>query len=131
MQGSFVFLVLLGVHSIFLTSSCTVSLRMKLSLKERGTEFVTFIREQGVMGLAIGFILGGSVSKVVTSLVQDLIQPVIGLIFGSTQGLKAFHLGPVMIGNFLAVFIDFMIVAAVVYFVFKKLKLDRIDKKKE
>lgn len=104
---------------------------MKLSLRERGAEFVTFIREQGVMGLAIGFILGGSVSKVVTSLVQDLIQPVIGLIFGSTQGLKALHLGPVMIGNFLAVFIDFMIVAAVVYFVFKKLKLDRIDKKKE
>ncbi len=104
---------------------------MNLSLRERGAEFVTFIREQGVMGLAIGFILGGSVSKVVTSLVQDLIQPVIGLIFGSTQGLKALHLGPVMIGNFLAVFIDFMIVAAVVYFVFKKLKLDRIDKKKE
>ncbi len=104
---------------------------MKLSLKERGTEFVTFIREQGVMGLAIGFILGGSVSKVVASLVQDIIQPAIGLIFGSTQGLKALHLGPVMIGNFLAVFIDFMIVAAVVYFVFKKLKLDRLDKKKE
>lgn len=104
---------------------------MKLSLKERGAEFVTFIREQGVMGLAIGFILGGSVSKVVASLVQDIIQPVIGLIFGSTQGLKAFHLGPVLIGNFLAIFIDFLIMASVVYFVFKKLKLDRIDKKKE
>ena len=104
---------------------------MKLSLRERGTEFVTFIREQGVMGLAIGFILGGSVSKVVASLVQDIIQPAIGLIFGSTQGLKALHLGPVMIGNFLAIFLDFLIMAAVVYFVFKKLKLDRIDKKKE
>jgi large conductance mechanosensitive channel len=131
MQGSFVFLVHLRVHSIFLASSCTVSPRMKLSLKERGAEFVTFIREQGVMGLAIGFILGGSVSKVVASLVQDIIQPVIGLIFGSTQGLKAFHLGPVLIGNFLAIFIDFLIMASVVYFVFKKLKLDRIDKKKE
>ncbi len=104
---------------------------MKLSLKERGAEFVAFVREQGVMGLAIGFILGGSVSKVVASLVQDIIQPLIGLIFGSTQGLKALHLGPVMIGNFLAIFIDFLIMASVVYFVFKKLKLDRIDKKKE
>ena len=102
-----------------------------MTLKQRGAEFVTFIREQGVMGLAIGFILSGAVTKVVTSLVQDIIQPLIGLIFGSTQGLKAFKLGPVMFGNFLAVFIDFAIVAAVVYFVFKKLKLDRIDKKKE
>lgn len=103
---------------------------MRLNLKERVTEFVTFIREQGVMGLAIGFILGGAVSKVVASLVQDIIQPVIGLIFGSTQGLKGFHLGPVMIGNFLAIFIDFVIMASVVYFVFKKLKLETIDKKK-
>lgn len=103
---------------------------MKLSLKARATEFVTFVREQGVMGLAIGFILGGSVSKVVASLVQDIIQPSIGLIFGSTQGLKAFRLGPVMIGNFLAVSLDFLIMAAVVYFVFKKLKLELIDKKK-
>ncbi len=100
-------------------------------LKERISEFTTFIREQGIVGLAIGFILGGAVSKVVASLVQDLIQPAIGLIFGSTEGLKALHLGPIMIGNFLAVFIDFVIVSAVVYFFFKKLKLETIDKKKQ
>ncbi len=101
-----------------------------MNLKQRGFEFVTFIREQGVIGLAIGFILGGSVSKVVASLVQDIIQPLIGLLFGSTQGLKALRLGPVMVGNFLATSIDFIIVAAVVYFFFKQLKLETLDKKR-
>jgi large conductance mechanosensitive channel len=102
-----------------------------MTLKERGAEFITFVREQGIVGLAIGFILGGAVSKVVASLVQDIIQPTIGLIFGSTQGLKALHLGPIMVGNFLAIFIDFVIVSAVVYFFFKKLRLEMLDKKKE
>ena len=102
-----------------------------MNLRERGREFVNFVREQGVVGLAIGFILGGAVSKVVGSFVQDLIQPAIGLIFGSTQGLKALHIGPIMVGNFLAVFIDFLILSAVVYFVFKKLGLETLDKKKE
>ena len=53
---------------------------------------MTFIREQGVMGLAIGFILGGSVSKVVTSLVQDIINPFLGIILGSTEGLSLIHI---------------------------------------
>lgn len=102
-----------------------------MNLKERGREFVNFIREQGVIGLAIAFILGGAISKVVSSLVQDLIQPVIGLVFGKADGLKALHLGPVMYGNFLANFIDFVIIAFVVYFVFKKLRLETLDKKKQ
>jgi len=93
-------------------------------------DFVTFIREQGVMGLAIGFILGGSVSAVVSSFVRDIINPAIGLLFGSVKGLSAFSLGPVMLGSFLSVLIDFLIIAAVVYFVFKGLRLDKLDAKK-
>ncbi len=41
-------------------------------------DFLNFIREQGIIGLATGFILGGAVSKVVSSLVGDIIQPIIG-----------------------------------------------------
>lgn len=92
--------------------------------------FLTFIREQGVVGLAIGFILGGAVSKLVASLVEDIIQPVIGMIFGSPDGLSALSSGSIMWGKFLAVGIDFLIIAAVVYFGFKALKLEDIDKKK-
>jgi len=94
-------------------------------------DFIQFIREQGVVGLAIGFILGGAVSKVVASIVGDIINPLIGAIFGSTSGLVFMTLGPVQLGNFIAVLIDFLIVAAVVYFIFKKLGLDKADAAKE
>ena len=39
--------------------------------------FIAFIREQGVVGLAVGFILGGAIAKMVTSLVNDMINPLI------------------------------------------------------
>ena len=44
--------------------------------------FLDFIREQGVVGLAVGFILGGAVSKLVASLVNDLINPLLGAALG-------------------------------------------------
>jgi len=40
--------------------------------------FIEFVRDQGVVGLAVGFILGGAISKVVTSLVENIINPVGG-----------------------------------------------------
>ncbi|MBU0625327.1 MscL family protein [Patescibacteria group bacterium] len=94
-------------------------------------EFLNFIRGQGVVGLAIGFILGGSINKVISSLVSDIIQPLIGLVLGSAAGLNAVRIGPVLFGHFLTVLIDFIIVAAVVFFLFKKMRLDRLDKKVE
>lgn len=92
--------------------------------------FMQFIREQGVVGLAVGFILGGAVSKVVSALVQDIINPLLGFVLGSSEGIKALHTGPVMWGDFIAIFIDFVVIAAVVYFLVKGLGLDKIDAKK-
>ena len=92
--------------------------------------FIQFVREQGVIGLAIGFILGGAVSNVVSSLVENIINPIIGLLFNS-QGLGAMMIGPIGLGAFVATLIDFLIVAAVIYWGFKKLGLDRLDAKKE
>ncbi len=92
--------------------------------------FLQFIREQGVVGLAVGFILGGAVSKVVTALVNDIVNPLLGMVLGSTEGLKAMKLGPVLLGDFVSVAIDFIIIAAVVYFVVKGLGLDKVDAKK-
>ncbi len=89
--------------------------------------FMQFIREQGVVGLATGFILGGAVSKLVTALVNDIVNPIIGAVLGSAEGLKAMKLGPVLLGDFVAVTIDFIIIAAVVYFVVKGLGLDKVD----
>ena len=89
--------------------------------------FINFVREQGVIGLAVGFILGGAVSKVVTALVDDVVNPVIGAVLGSGDGLRAMTLGPILIGDLVAVIIDFLIIAAVVYFVVKGLGLDTAD----
>jgi len=95
------------------------------------TGFFQFIREQGVIGLAIGFILGAGVNKVVTSLVNDIIQPAIGLIFGSVDGLNGLHYSSIMYGRFIAGLIDFSILAAIIYFGIKGLGLDKLDKKTE
>lgn len=96
--------------------------------------FLNFIREQGVMGLAIGFILGGAVSEVVKSFINDIINPVLGLLLGSVDGLKtasiAFFGAEILWGNFITILINFIIVALVVYFGFKGLKLEKLDKKK-
>lgn len=96
--------------------------------------FIDFIKEQGVVGLAVGFILGGSVAKVVSSLVSDLINPLLGLILGSTKGLEHAKLNlfgtSIAYGHFLSVTLDFLIISAVVYFIVRGLGLDKLDKKK-
>ncbi len=96
--------------------------------------FVDFIREQGVVGLAVGFILGGAVSKVVAALVQDIINPIIALGLGGLANLGEAYIqigeAKILWGDFLNVTIDFLVIAAVVYFGVKWLKLDKLDKKK-
>lgn len=96
--------------------------------------FVNFIREQGVVGLAIGFVLGGAVSKTVTSLVDNIINPLVGILMGHVNLVdRVTTIGSATIkwGAFISTIIDFVIVAAVVYFGFKALGLDKLDKKKE
>lgn len=61
--------------------------------------FIEFVREQGVVGLAVGFILGGAVSKVVASLVTDIINPILSIFFGLAGNLReaALQVGPIKI----------------------------------
>lgn len=93
--------------------------------------FIVFIRERGVMGLAIGFVLGSSVQKVVTAFVTDIVNPFIGIFLGRTDGLKNFAVGQFLVGDFISTMIDFLILAAIIYFVFKALRLEKLDKPKE
>ena len=94
-----------------------------------------FIRKQGIIGLAIGFILGGAVSKVVSSLVQDVINPLLGVVLGSTKGLEmaVLTVGSAQIkwGSFVSALIDFIVIALVIYYGFKKLGLEKLDDKKK
>lgn len=96
--------------------------------------FINFIREQGVVGLAVGFILGGAISKVVTALVNDIINPLLSIFMSAAGGIKTAYIpvgnAKIMYGDLISVIIDFLVVAMVVYFGVRGLKLDRLDKKK-
>lgn len=102
--------------------------------------FLDFIRTQGVVGLAVGLVLGGAVSILVKSLVDNVVMPPIGLLLGSGDGLKglSWTIGeasgdPAIIqyGVFLNDFFNFIIIALVIYFIFHLLGLTKLDKKKD
>jgi large conductance mechanosensitive channel len=101
--------------------------------------FLDFIRTQGVIGLAVGLVLGGAVGVVVKSLINNVVMPPIGLLLGSTQGLTGltWTIGSVgskhavlQYGIFLNDFINFLVIAFVIYFIVHLLKLDKLDKPK-
>lgn len=101
--------------------------------------FLNFIRTQGVVGLAVGLVLGGAVSVLVKSLVDNVVMPPLGLVLGSAQGLKglSWTMGntntgaPAVLnyGVFLNDFINFIVIALVIYLIISLLRADRIDKK--
>lgn len=99
------------------------------------TGFLDFLREQGVVGLAVGFILGGAVSDLVGSLVENIINPLLAPALGAAEGLDqaAVTVGEISVtyGTFVGAMIDFVVIAAVVYFLVKGLGLDKADKKKD
>ncbi|MBI2048753.1 MAG: MscL family protein [Parcubacteria group bacterium] len=93
--------------------------------------FLDFIKDRGVVGLAIGFIMGGAVTKTVSSLVDDVINPLIGIVAGSHLNLSEMTIGVVKVGSFINNFINLLVIAAVVYFIFyKALRLDKLEKPK-
>ncbi len=109
--------------------------------KSQFSDFMTFVRTQGVVGLAVGLVLGGAVTVVVKSLIDNIVMPPIGFVLGSADGLKGLQvsLGKTSSGTdsilhyglFLNDLINFIIIALVVYLIVHLLKFDRLDKKKE
>jgi len=102
------------------------------------TGFVEFLREQSVVGLAIGLVIGAQVKALADQLIASFINPLLGLVLPGTGSLdkKVFvlHLGDKAAkfawGSFAAVMLSFITTALVIYFVFKALKLDKLAKKK-
>lgn len=84
------------------------------------TEFADFIKKQNVMGLAIGVTVGGATTKLVSSLVENIINPIIGIFVKGGAPFSAFMWGPVKIGAFINSMIDFLIIMTVVYIVINK-----------
>ncbi|MFD0982063.1 large-conductance mechanosensitive channel protein MscL [Tropicimonas aquimaris] len=89
-------------------------------------EFKTFIARGNVMDMAVGIIIGAAFTAIVTSLVEDLINPIISLFTGGMDfsGL-GFRLGEgegaatFAYGNFIMAVINFLIVAWVVFLMIK------------
>jgi large conductance mechanosensitive channel len=106
---------------------------MKLTTPFRS--FLDFIRERGVMGLAVGVLMGTAVSRLVTALVNDILNPLIGLLLPGDDELtkKAFSVAGATIawGDFIKVTIDFLVVILVIYLGFSLLKLGHHHEKEK
>lgn len=112
-------------------------------------EFKDFAMRGNVIDLAVGVIIGGAFQKIVNSLVNDLIMPLIGLIskgsdfaskfialdggeYASIDEATAAGAAVLTYGNFIAAVIDFLIMAVVIFLLVKGLNsLASIGKKKE
>ncbi len=102
--------------------------------------FSKFIRTQGVVGLAVGLVLGGAVGVMVKSLVDNIVMPPLGFLLGSTEGLKGLSLvigktasgadAILRYGIFLNDFINFVVIALVVYMLISLFKIDKLDEEK-
>lgn len=93
--------------------------------------FWDFVRERGVAGFAVGFILGGAVGKVVQALTDDIITPFVSLFLSPKVQLENFSLGGFKIGDFLSVIINFLILCFATYLLFRVLRLEQIDRSKK
>lgn len=109
------------------------------AVKGHGGGFMTFIREQGVVGLAVGLAIGTAAGDTVKKLVTAFIDPLVQLIVGSQKGLQAASFsveiagrkGEFLYGAFVSSLITLLAVAFVVYAIIHFLKLDKLDKKKD
>lgn len=95
-------------------------------------EFVSFLDEYRVIGLAVAVVIGGAVNKLTKSLAEDIIMPVIEvLIPGGTWRTLTLELGPVKltVGNFLGALTDFFIIALIIFLLYKfVLRKEKINK---
>jgi len=98
-------------------------------------EFKTFISRGNVIDLAVGVIIGGAFNKIVTSLVNDVIMPLIGIVIGGidfTAMSITFRDATINIGMFIQNIIDFLIVAFCIFMMIKFMnKLSSLMNKKE
>ena len=93
-------------------------------------EFIGFLKTFGVIGLAIAFVIGAAASKLVTAFVNDIVNPIVGLALPSgdlkTLSYNATNPGTGVTstfayGDLISNIIDFLIIAFVVFLMYKLL----------
>lgn len=106
-------------------------------VKKLGSDFKAFISRGNVVDMAVGVIVGGAFSKIVTSLVNDVLTPIIGVFLGGlnfselTFGWKD---AQIAYGLFIQSVVDFLIIALCIFTmvkVFEKFKKKEEPKKEE
>ena len=101
-------------------------------MKQLLKEFKEFISKGNVLDLAVGVVIGGAFSSIVTSLVNDIIMPLVGIIIGGIN-FKGLVLkvadAEILYGSFIQNVINFLIIAACI-FTFIKI-INKFNRKKE
>lgn len=104
-------------------------------MKKIFAEFKEFIARGNVVDLAVGVIVGSAFGKIVTSLVNDILMPIIGVILGGidfTNLTLKFKDATIYYGNFIQNIIDFLIVAFCIFIFVKTINaITKKTKKKE
>lgn len=97
-------------------------------------EFKKFIMRGNVLDLAIGVIIGGAFGKIVTSLVNDILMPLIGMVLGglnfTTLSIKIGDAN-ILYGAFIQQIIDFVIIAFCIFMIVKFVNRISVKPKKE
>ena len=113
--------------------------RKKANKKGFIAEFRKFIMRGNVLDMAVGVIVGGAFTSIVTSLNQDILTPILGIFGGTDFGYLTVALGtgenaPVLnYGNFITAVINFLITALVIFCLVKGINAigGRMKKKEE
>lgn len=96
-------------------------------------EFLDFLKQYGVIGLAIAVIIGGKLNLLVTSLVNDLLTPLIfqpALRAAGVENIYQLAYNGIMYGKVVGALIDFVIVAFIVFLFAKKVMKEEVVSKK-
>ena len=86
---------------------------------------MAFLNKYGIIGLAVGFIIGGAAGALVSALVGDILMPIVTFFIpGGGWREAVLALGPIElnIGHFVGVLIDFFVITIVIYLIMKQLK---------
>lgn len=101
-------------------------------ISKGASEFKKFIMKGDVVELAVGVIIGGAFGKIVTSLVNDILMPIIGVLIGGIDFSNLsidFIDAKIMYGSFIQQVLDFLIISLCI-FIFVKV-IGKITNKKE
>ena len=100
------------------------------------SEFKEFAMKGNVMDMAVGVIIGGAFGKIVSSLVDDVLMPLVGMVTGNIDFTNlAFQIGEgeeaavLKYGNFIQNTVDFLIVAFCIFLMLKG--INKLNRKKE